>query len=123
MNQTPTDAPGADTRKFVAASQAYRDRNGRDALFPYIGPGGRYLVKRADDVSVTLVALHTHQETELPRDRFRAEFRPYFIDEVDLFFGSEQTRNALQAELDAQLAASRYCIDQDLAGASPAATS
>lgn len=123
MNPTSSAAQSADLEQFVAACAAYSARNGRDALFPYIGPGGRHLVRRADDVSVTLVALHTHQETELPRDRFRAEFRPYFIDEVDLFFGSEQTRNALQAELDAQLAASRYCIDQELAGASPAATS
>ena len=116
MSPQPVTCPDS----FAARYRAYRARHGRQSLLLYAGRGGHFVCKHADAECAILVELGTHAEVTLTPDEFKAEFTQ-FVDDVLFFLGTEAQQAAAEAQLDAQMAATRLCMEQEHQGHQAAA--
>lgn len=103
---------GTYNASFAGQYRAYRARHGRQSLLLYAGRAGHFVCKHADAERVILVELGTHTEVTLTPDEFKAEFTQ-FMDDVLFFLGNEEQQAAAEAQLDAQMAAMRLCMQQE----------
>ena len=93
--------------------ESYRELHGSSSLLLYSGRGNLFICKHHDAAGATLVEVGTHVELAVTADEFKSEFSFCFMDEAVFFFGSPEAQASAQRQLDAQIAASQFCIEQD----------